>query len=258
MVDAVLQQQVQLQAAQARVIAAENTFEKSKLSLARAIGLPAGQSFTLADTTTFIPSPPTTLDAAVRVAEANRADLRAAQARVEAARAERQAEAAGRLPTVHLEADVGAIGPAAASADRTYSVAAVARVPLFEGGNIRARVQRADAELHAREAELADVTVGLHYEIEQALLDIKAADAGVAVADRARELSRQELEQAEDRFRAGVSNTLELVQAQENVATANEQYIASVYAHAIAKASFVRATGQVEQQLVAVVEGAQP
>ena len=254
----VLRQQVQLQSAQARLIDAENAYEKSRLSLARAIGLPAGQRFTLADTTTFIPSPATTIDQAVREAETNRADLRAARARVEAARAEREAESASRLPTVHLEADVGLLGPGASNADRTYSVAAVMRVPVFEGGNTRARVERADAELHAREAELADIEAGLRYEVEGALLDIKAADAGVEVADRARELSRQELEQAQDRFRAGVSNTLELVQAQEAVAGAIEQYIASVYAHAIAKASLVRATGQVERQFVAVVEGAQP
>jgi outer membrane protein TolC len=254
----VLQQQVQLQSAQSRLIAAENEFEKSKLSLARAIGLPAGQRFTLANTTTFIPSPPTTIEQAVHEAEANRADLRAAQARVDAARAARSAEAAGRVPTVHLDADVGAIGPSTSTTERTYSVAAVVRVPMFEGGSVRARVQQAESELHSREAELADVAAGLRYEVERALLDMKAADAGVEVADRARELSRQQLEQAQDRFRAGVSTSLELVKAQETVAAVTEQYIASVYAHAIAKASFIRATGQVERQFVALVGGAQP
>ena len=177
---------------------------------------------------------------------------------MDAARAERSAEAAGRLPTVHIDADVGALGPGPSSADRTYSVAAVMRVPIFEGGNTSARVQRAEAELRRREAELADVAAGLRYEVESALLDIKAADAGVEVADRARALSRQQLEQAEDRFRAGVSSSLELVRAQETVANVTEQYIASVYAHAIAKASFVRATGQVERQFVALVGGAEP
>ena len=253
----VLQQQVQLQSAQSRMIAAENEFAKSKLSLARAIGLPAGQQFTLADTTTFIPSPPTTIDQAVHEAEMNRADLRAAQARVDAAREARSAEAAGRLPTVNLDADIGAIGPSRSTAERTYSVAAVMRVPIFEGGSTRARIQRAESELHSREAELADVTAGLRYEVEGALLDMKAADAGVEVADRARALSRQQLEQAQDRFRAGVSTSLELVKAQETVAAVTEQYIASVYAHAIAKASFIRATGQVERQFVALVGGAQ-
>lgn len=253
----VLRQQLQLQSTRARLIAAQNALDKTKLSLARAIGLPAGQTFTLAGATTFVPAPAVALDDAVRDAALHRPDLRAAQARVDAARAERSAEAAGRLPTLHLDADLGAIGRSASTTDRTYSVAAVVRVPIFEGGHTRARVQHAESELRQREAELADLTAGLRYEVEEALLDIKAADAGVDVADRARALSRQELEQAEDRFRAGVSSTIELVQAQEAVAAANEQYIASVYGHTVAKASFVRAIGQVERQFVSLVGGKQ-
>jgi outer membrane protein TolC len=109
--------------------------------------------------------------------------------------------------------------------------------------------------LRSREAELADLSGGLRYDVEAAMLDVKAADAAVAVADSARTLSRQELEQAQDRFRAGVSSTLELAQAQESVAGASEQYINSVYAHAVAKAALARALGQVERQFVALVRG---
>jgi outer membrane protein TolC len=254
----VLRQEVQLQSARARLISAENAADKAKLSLARAIGLPAGQVFELADKTAFTAAPVVTLDEAVRDAEAHRADLRAAKARVEAARAERAAEEAGRLPTVHLDADIGALGPKASQADRTYSVAAVVRVPIFDGGQTRARVQHAEADLAEREAELADLSAGLRYDVEGALLDIKAADAGVDVAARTLALSEQELEQAQDRFKAGVANTLELVQAQETLATAHEQYIARVFAHALAKAALARATGQVADRLVLLVGGVQP
>jgi len=251
----VVRQQVQLQSAKARLIVAENAFEKRKLSLARAIGLPAGQAFALTDAPTFVPAPVITLDDAVAVAAANREDLKAAQARVEAARAARDAEAAGTLPSVHLDADVGALGPHVSNVDRTYAIAANVRVPIFDGRNTKARVQHADAELRSREAELADLAGGLRYDVETAMLDVKAADAAVAVADSARTLSRQELEQAQDRFRAGVSSTLELAQAQESVAGASEQYINSVYAHAVAKAALARALGQVERQFVALVRG---
>lgn len=253
----VLRQQVQLQSARARVIVAENAFEKRRLTLARAIGLPAGQRFTIADTTTFVAAPAMTIDEAVSEAVAHREDLKAAQARVEAARFARRAEAAGWLPTMHLDADLGALGAHASDTDRTYSIAATVRVPIFEGGNTKARVQRADVDLHEREAELADLTGGVRYDVEAALLDLKAADAGVVVADSARTLSRHELDQAQDRFKAGVASTLELVQAQQAVANSNELYIASVYAHAVAKGTLTRATGQVEQKFVALVGGLQ-
>ena len=253
----VLRQQVQLQSARARLITAENTYEKRKLSLARAIGLPAGQTFTLASRTAFHAAPPLTLDQAIAEAGAAREDVKAAQARVDAARYTRQAEAAARWPSLHLDADFGTIGREMSALDKTFSIAALVRVPVFEGGETRARVQRAQAELRIREAELADLTGGVRYDVSAALLDVRAADAGVEVADSARTLSRQELDQAQDRFKAGVASTLELVQAQESVATATEQYIDSLYAHAVAKGTLTRALGQVESRFVALVGGEQ-
>ena len=253
----VVRQQVQLQSARARLIVAENQYEQRKLSLARAIGLPAGQVFTLASATTFIAAPPMTIDQAVSEANESRQDIKAAQARVEAARFAKRAEAAGQLPSLHLDADIGAVGTSLSSTDKTYSVAASVHVPVFEGGRTRARVQRADSELKQREAELADLSAGVRYDVSAALLDIKAADTGVGVAESGRTLARQELDQAQDRFRAGVASTLELVEAQESVARATELYIASVYAHAIAKGTLTRAIGQVEQRFVALVGGQQ-
>ena len=253
----VLRQQVQLQSARARLINAENVYEKRKLSLARAIGLPGGQAFTLASRTTFHAAPPLTLDQAVAEATAAREDVKAAQARVDAARYTRDAESAARWPSLHLDADLGTIGRETSALDRTYAVAALVRVPVFEGGETRARVQRAQADLRIREAELADLTGSIRYDVSAALLDVRAADAGVEVADSARTLSQQELDQAQDRFKAGVASTLELVQAQESVATATERYIESLYAHAVAKGTLTRALGQVESRFVALVGGEQ-
>jgi outer membrane protein TolC len=251
----VVRQQVQLESARARVIVAENAYEKRKLSLARAIGLPSSRPFALTNTARFVAAPPITADEAVAEAAAHREDLKAAQARVDAARFARSAESAGNLPSVHLDGDVGVLGNHVSDTERTYSIAATVRVPIFEGGNTKARVQRADVELREREAELADLTSGIRYDVQAALLDLKAAEAGVEVADSSRTLARQELEQAQDRFKAGVASTLELVQAQESVANSTEQYISSVYAHAVAKGAYTRAIGQVEQRFVAMVGG---
>jgi outer membrane protein TolC len=253
----VVRQQVQLQAARARLIVARNALAKRQLLLARAIGLPAGQTYTMADKARFIPAPPMTLDQAVTDAAQHREDVKAAEARVAAARFAKQAEAAGALPSVHLDADLGAIGNHTSDLERTYTVAATVHVPVFEGGERRARIQRADSELRQREAELADLKGGLRFDVEGALLDVTAADAGVQVSDSARALSQQELDQAQDRFRAGVASTLELVQAQESVANASDAYIASVYAHAVAKGTLARAIGEVEQSFVSLVGGKQ-
>lgn len=253
----VVRQQVQLQSARAAQIEARTSLSSHKLQLARAIGLPAGQAFTLTTASTFLAAETPTLDAATAEAAAHRPDLIAARARVDAARAARRSAAAGRLPTLHVDADVGTLGNTASTAERTYSVGANVHVPIFSGGHDRAEVQKTDAVLRQREAELADLENGIHYDVSQALLEVEAAAARVDVASSARDLARDELTQAQDRFRAGVANTVELVQAQEAVARASELYIASVYAHTIAKAGLARAMGEVETRFVTLVGGQQ-
>lgn len=249
----VLRQQVQLEAARVRAIDAENQLAKRKLQLAHAIGLPASQPLELIDNPGFSPAPDLTLDAATALAASHRADLQGARARVEAARAARRAAATAALPTLRLDADLGALGLTANSAEKTYTVAASLHVPLYEGGRTRARTRQADAALKEREAELADLDEGVRFDLRTALLDVKAAAAAVDAAESGQRLAREELTQAEDRFRAGVASTIELVQAQDAVARSTEQYISSVYAHHVAKAELARALGEGESRFLSFI-----
>jgi outer membrane protein TolC len=253
----VLRQQVQLAGARQRLIAADAAAEKDKLALARAIGLPAGQPIELVDAIPFAAAPSLTLEQATAQAYTGRDDLRGAEARVDAARAARQAAIGYALPTVHVDADYGALGSSISATRNTYGVAATVRVPLFEGGATRGRIEQADAELRQREAELADLRTGIQYQVAATLLDLKAAGAAVDVARDAEALARQQVDQAQDRFRAGVGNTIELVQAQDALAAASDRYIATLYTHNVAKASLARALGVVERRFSEFVGGQQ-
>ena len=251
----VIRQQVQVTAARARLITAENMLAKRKLDLARAIGLPADQPFELADPAMYSAAPAFSIDALVTEAALHRPDLRASRARVDAAQAEKQAASAERLPSLHFDANLGALGPSVSTAERTFAIGATVRMPVFQGGATRAHMQRADAELQQREAELRDAEAGVRYQLSAALLDLNAASAAVDVAQSGNALAGEELTQAQDRFRAGVASSIELVQAQDAVARANEQYIASVYAHNIAKANIARALGEVEERFLDLIGG---
>lgn len=251
----VLRQRAQLQAATARRIDATNAFEKDKLRLARAIGLAADQVFELASHPPYAPAPALDEEAAMATAFEHRDDLRAAEARLEAARATARAAHAAHLPSLHLDANYGRLGSEASSTESTYAVAASVHVPIFDGGSTRARSVQAGAEVDQRAAELADFRAGVRFDVRAALLDVTAADARVHVAEARRDLVRQELAQAEDRFRAGVSSSIELAQAQDAVSSAAEQYIAGVQAHILAKVSLARAMGQVEERFLALVGG---
>jgi outer membrane protein TolC len=253
----VLRSQVQLQTQRQRVITAENDFEKAKLQLARAIGLPLGQAFTLTDKIPYAPMAPPPLEQVLARAFDSRPDFLAARSRVDAAQASSRAANGALLPSLRLDADYGAIGQSFAAAHGTYSLAATIRIPIFDAGKTAARRIETGSVLRQREAELADVRGRVEYEVRAALLDLRAADQQLQAANTNMQLAGAELQQARDRFGAGVASNLEITQAQEAVATASEQYISALYSHNLAKASLARALGIAESAVTTYLGGAQ-
>jgi outer membrane protein TolC len=243
----VLRAQVQRQSLQQRVIVFENDLAKARLTLARAIGMPLGQKFELADGVPYKPLAEVQLDQALRQALASRPDYKSASALLKAAESARRAVVGEWLPSVHLSADYGDIGQSWGSAISTYTVGANVRIPLFQGGRIKGRRLQADAELAGQRAQLADLQARIEYEVRSALLDVTSSDDRVRVSRSAAELAEQQLTQTHDRFAAGVASQIEVVQAQEAVATASENLIASLYAHNLAKATLARALGIAEE-----------
>ncbi|MDE3153562.1 MAG: TolC family protein [Acidobacteriota bacterium] len=251
----VLRARLQRQVAQQRVIVAQNGFDKLKLQLARAIGLPVSQPFTLTDTIPYAPLQPMSLEAALKIAYTSRGDYLAAEKRVQAAQDARRAALGERLPSVSFTANYGDIGLTVAGARETFAVGGVVQVPVFEGGRIGAQVVQADAELTRRRAQLTDLKGRIEYDVRAAFLDLKAAEDQLKVAQTANHLAQQELAQARDRFAAGVADNVEVIQAQQAVAEASENYISSLYAHNVAKASLARALGIGEEAVKTYLGG---
>jgi outer membrane protein TolC len=239
----VLRAQVELQAQQQKLIVAEDQFAKDKLALARAIGLPLGQEFTLTDGMEYIPLASMALDETVQRAYNERPDYRSAQSRVLSAESELKAARAGRLPTLNFSADYGDIGPRPWESHGTFTVATILRIPLFQGGSVRGRVLESNSFLQQRRAELEDMRGRIYYEVRTAFLDLKAAADRVHVARSACQLAEEQVLQSQDRFRAGVTNNVEVVQAQQAQATANENLISGLQAHSAAKLALARAIG---------------
>lgn len=239
----VLRAQVQVRMQEQRAIAAENEFEKQKLRLARAIGLPQGQGLVLADAMPYAPLQTMALDGALRQAFGAREDYHASEARLQAAEAMKKAALSNNLPSLHMKADYGEIGRTSADTHSTFSVMTELRIPLFDAANVRGHMLEADGLLQRRRAELNDFRARVEYEVRAAYLDLRSADQQLLAAEDAMKLANQELEQTRDRFAAGVTGNIEVVQAQEAVATATENYISSLYAHNLAKASLAHAIG---------------
>ena len=245
----VLRSQVNFQARQQRLVAIENEFTKQKLTLARAIGLPAGQQFDFADAMPNPEVPPVTLEKALADAYQNRFDYQQSQSLVHAAETSRSAAVLQHAPSLNFDGDYGTIGRTPASAHPTYTAALSLKIPVFQGGKIQADVQQADAVLAQRQAELEDLRGRIDQDVRTAFLDLDASARQVQVAQSSVQLAGQQLEQARDRFRAGVSGSLDVVESQQAVAGADEDLISSLYAYNLAKAALARATGLAEKSV---------
>ena len=174
--------------------------------------------------------------------------MRAAEMQVKAARQE-------RLPTVEMNGDYGALGRSPGDSRATYTVAGAVRVPIFQGGRVRADILDAQSALNKFRSQLNDLRSRIEFEVRSAMLDVNTSNEQVAVAQQSVSLAGDELKQAQDRFTAGISNSLEVVQAQESVAIANETYIQALYLNNVAKLTLARALGVAEQQTRAFLTG---
>jgi outer membrane protein TolC len=242
----VIRAEVRLTTERQRTIAAENDFEKAKLQLARIIGLPVGQSFTLSEDIPNVPTPMITFEDALERAYRQRPDYLAALDRVRAAEASRRAAVGEGLPTFKLRADYGTIGLALSSALPTFNLTGELGVPIFEGGRQQGKLAEADADLRDRRAEADDLKTEVYYDVRSAFLDLQSTEEQLKAATRARELAALQLTQSRDRFAAGVVSNIEVVQAQEAVALASEQFINAQYGFNLAKAMLARSLGSAE------------
>jgi outer membrane protein TolC len=252
-----LRASVQLARQRQRLISAENDLAKARLTLLQAIGLPLDQPLELTDRLPYAAMPAADLQAALAEASADRPALQEAKARLASTEAVLQAARREAFPVVMLNADYGRIGSSLPSLEGTYDVIATLRLPLFESGRIRGEVSAARARADEARARLADLQRQVELEVRSALLDLESAGDRVEVARQATDVAAAELTQARDRFSAGVASNLEVVQAQESVATASEDLIASQYAYNLARIDLARAEGVAASEVPAL-SGGQP
>jgi outer membrane protein TolC len=246
---------VELQTQRQRLTSFINDFEKQKIALARMIGLPLAQVFTLADTIPYRELPVGNLDEMIGRAMRDRADVQASAAQVKAAEITRKASVAEYYPVLELSGDYGALGINPSQSHGTFIVSGGVRFPIFRFGRIRADIDQANAALSQRRAEYEDVRRRAEQEVRSAVLDITTASQQVTVADSNRTLAGETLVQARDRFRAGVADTIEVVQAQESVASAEQDYINALYQFNVAQVSLARSEGAAGEGVARLLRG---
>ena len=238
-----LRSKVELQTRQQQLIEAKNDFAIQKIAVARVIGLAPSQEFDLIDKSLYSPPENMTVNDVLSHAYASRSDHRAAMAELRAAELSRKAAVAGYFPSLSFGADYGTGGAHPSDATRVYDVRGTLSIPIFTGNRVHGDIQQADAQLEQAQERLDNLRAQIEADVRTAVLNLQSSAEQVKVARSNIDLADQTLMQSQDRFTAGVTDTVEVVQSQEAVASAHEQYISSLYKYNFAKISLIRAQG---------------
>ncbi|MGB9258270.1 MAG: TolC family protein [Candidatus Korobacteraceae bacterium] len=251
----VLRSDVELQAREQRLIVARNSLSKQKLVLARAIGLPSGQVFDITTDVAYQPLTTSTLDEALQQAYSTRADYKSLAEQVHSAELQKKAAAAERYPELSAVVDYGDTGTNPASSHGTVNGAGILRVPIFQGGRVHGDNLVADSLLARARQRLDDLRASIDQQVRDAFLDLQDTAQEVSVTKNAIRLATETLQQSRDRFASGVTDNIEVVQAQQSLADANDAYIASLYRYNTAKVSLARAIGLAESNYALYLKG---
>jgi outer membrane protein TolC len=243
---------VQLQTEQERLLSLQGDYEQQKIAFARLIGVPQDTDIVFIQPLESAATGPVDEVGALRSALDHRWDLRSAGAQLQAAEHALSAAHAERYPTLSFSGDYGAMGVDPTNAHGVFAATGSVSIPVFDGGRIRADIQQAEATLRQRQAEYQDQKEKVEQDVRNALIQLRTAIGQLKLAQSNRQYARETLQQVQDRFSAGVTNTVEVVQAQQQEASAENDYISSLFAVNLARLTLARATGTAETDLTSL------
>jgi outer membrane protein TolC len=243
-----LRARVQLQTQQQALINDENAFAKDKIALNRLIGLPVDQEITLTDTAPYGDFAQLPLEDAKKLAYERRKDLQSLQAQLEVAVKARKAVRAERLPVLSFDGYYGVLGEIGSLYHGVFTATGKVSVPVFEEGQLRGEREVAAAQMIGLRHQIESLRVTIEQQIRSAMLDVQSSNDLVKVAKSNVDLATQELQDASDRFSAGVDDNLPVVQAQATLAAAQSTLVNTLYQYNQSKLRLARNTGVVESQ----------
>ena len=242
-----LRANVELQNEKQRLIEAETDRDTSLFALSRLLNLDPRQAIELADSLSFFDTPQPEVEPSVELALAERQEWKALESQIRAAENQKKASQDSRLPSLRFDGDFAYVGTSGNTTLPTYTYQASVNMPLFTGGRIHAEIVRADLEIKKLDQQRDDLRNQIALDVKTALLNLQSARNEVQVANLGVQLSREEVDQARDRFKAGVANNIEVIQAQDSLARANDNQIVALYRFNQARADLARSTGQMEK-----------
>ncbi|HEX6505773.1 MAG TPA: TolC family protein [Terriglobales bacterium] len=243
-----LRSQVQLANDKQALLAAQNQYKQSLLVLARNLGMNPNTPLELAEQLVYQPLAAATAETLVGSALVARPDYLSLASQREELVEQQRASRARYLPKLGVSGNIGELGRSIGGAQATYLIQGQIDFTVFdrdrsgEAQELASRVRRIDDQI-------ADLHRGIEQDIRSALLNLQSTADQVAVAQQGQDLAQRELQLTQDRFRSGVTNNVEVVTAQDELARAQENYILAVSSYVDAKFALARAAGGTEKNM---------
>ena len=247
--------QVELQTEQQRLTSERSDLIKQKMQLARVLGIDPGRELNLAEKLSTARPEPEPADEAVKTALSRRADLQAAGLQLVAAQEAYRASKAEYLPSLAVNGYYGLEGTNPNKGAAVFQASATLTVPIWSSGRTRSDVQQAEASLSQRKAEAIDQRGVVENDVRSALVDLQTSEQQVQLAESNRALAQSTLHQAQDRYTAGVDTSVDVVSAQETLASAEHDYVSSLYSLNLSKITLARAMGTAQETIPDMLKG---
>jgi outer membrane protein len=242
-----LRANVELQNENQRLLEAQASRDTTLFGLSRLLNLDPRQQLELADSLSFFETPQPDVETSIEEGLAARPEWKSLQEQMRAAESQKKAAFDLRLPSLHFSGNWAQFGTDPSSVIPTYTYSGTVSMPLFTGGRIRAETVRADLDIQKLQQQQSDLRNQIALDVKTALINLDSARSQVKVANLGVQLSKEEVDQARDRFNAGVANNIEVIQAQDSLARANDNQIAALYRFNQARADLARSVGQMEK-----------
>lgn len=242
-----LRANVELQNEKQRLIEAEAQRQTSVFGLSRILNLDPRQQVELADSLSFFETPQPELESSIEEGLSTRPEWKSLEQQIKAEEYQKKASSESRLPSAHYSGNWTQLGVSPTTVIPTYTYSGSITMPIFTGGRIHAEIARANLEIQRIEQQQADLRNSIALDVKTSLINLGSARNEVQVANLGVQLSKEEVDQARDRFQAGVANNIEVIQAQDSLARANDNQIAALYRFNQARADLARAIGQMER-----------
>jgi outer membrane protein len=241
--------EVQLANDRQALLIAQNDVDRTSLQLLKVIGLKLGDPVELTDRLSYIAMNSMEPAQAIAIAREHRAELRAQQRREENARLTFSATKLERLPSVSAFANYGDIGTSMENALPTRSVGASLKIPIFDGGRRDERRAESASQFRQESIRTADLRDQIELDVRVAIDSLRSADAQVKAAEEGLSLAEMEVAQAERRYKAGVTNSVEVTDAQTRLARARDNRISALYNYNLARIDLGTATGTIQSMI---------